>query len=420
MSGPELTRRVWIIQIAEMLPTDPGARLMRSGLLAREFAERGCDVVWFTGRYDHTAKRQRDGPPMQEVMPRLSLVLLDGIGYSRNVSFARILNQAQVAWHFLRVAKARPHPDLMVISYPSPELAAAAAHLARLWRVPFVIDYRDAWPDIIPSYLPWWAQPLVWPIRAVYRFLLRFALRSCNQLYATGDQMLACALKYVSARQRRPGFGLVRYLAFPETEHVSKEAREFSRDHPLILLFVGTIGASYDVDMLVDVASLLHRQKEERIHIMVVGDGDERAALQEKCVSLPGITFAGWREQEYVTAALRSAHIGALFYRGGTISYTVPNKLAEYLSYGLAIESNLPGEVERMLKSEGLGIHIHPRDPARLVEWLCSLLDDRTELSQIAARARDFFERRLTVDAVYGAMVSEMELLMNASAANSI
>lgn len=121
---------------------------MRAYLLARELSQRGHSVHWFTGRFDHTHKQQRESASSDfRINPDIEVHLLNGPGYRRNLSFARILHHRAVAAHFRSRAKQLPLPDCIVASHPSPELCRAGADVAGEHAIPLVVDVRDPWPE---------------------------------------------------------------------------------------------------------------------------------------------------------------------------------------------------------------------------------------------------------------------------------
>ena len=144
------TVSIWLTQDGEPLPLDSGARLMRTGILAEVLHSRGVRVDWFASRFDHTQKRQRSvASASAQIHPGYDIHLLSGPGYSGNVSLRRILHQRKIAQAFLSVAGKQDVPDLLIASYPSPELCAAAASFAEQHNVPLIVDVRDPWPDIL-------------------------------------------------------------------------------------------------------------------------------------------------------------------------------------------------------------------------------------------------------------------------------
>src|SRR5471030_1556055 len=130
--------RVWLLTIGEPLPIEPGnQRLHRTGIFASVLAERGIDVVWWTSTFRHAQKDKLfEKTTVVQVNDRLKLWCLDAPLYRRNISVQRIVSNRRITDEFRRYASGEPAPDVIVASYPIPELAAAGAAYARERGIP--------------------------------------------------------------------------------------------------------------------------------------------------------------------------------------------------------------------------------------------------------------------------------------------
>ena len=84
---------VWLLTDGEPLFFEKGERCHRTGSLAKQLAEDGNSVYWWTSRVDHTSKNYRsDYEDIHIVSNLLKVCFLKSSGYKRNMSFARISN----------------------------------------------------------------------------------------------------------------------------------------------------------------------------------------------------------------------------------------------------------------------------------------------------------------------------------------
>ena len=125
---------VWLITIGEPVPVGEGAkdRLHRTGLFAALLAGWGHRVTWWTSAFDHFRKRPLG--PLGEVSlsPGLKAILLDGGGYSRNLSLARFRDHSRIARRFREAVGHDPVGQL-------------GEDLARYWGDPLACR-RIRWP----------------------------------------------------------------------------------------------------------------------------------------------------------------------------------------------------------------------------------------------------------------------------------
>ena len=186
---------------------------MRSALLCRAIQDAGSKVIWFTGRFDHSRKEQRIGvPAVVNVDPLLQLRLLDGAGYRRNLSIARVKHQIQVARHFREAIDSMAPPQLIVASYPSPELAEQGAIYAKRFSVPFVLDIRDPWPDIFEDYIYSPLKLAIRPLLVWYRRKLEFCAKNASAICGVSDTMIDWAISY--AKRSRNTLDRVFYIGY--------------------------------------------------------------------------------------------------------------------------------------------------------------------------------------------------------------
>lgn len=125
--------RTWIVEVGEPLPIDEDDRPLRCGMLCERLVAAGHQVLWWASTFDHAHKRRRfDQSTTVTVTPGLTLRLLHGPGYRRNLSLRRLLNNRRVAAQFAREAAGRQAPpDLIFCSMPTPELAEKSIEFGR-------------------------------------------------------------------------------------------------------------------------------------------------------------------------------------------------------------------------------------------------------------------------------------------------
>ena len=93
---------IWLVKIGETLPIlESNARLLRTGILAKNLVEKGHDVVWWTSTFDHFKKKHHFKTDTDlQLAPNYRLTLLYGSGYQKNVSPGRIRDHKIIATKF--------------------------------------------------------------------------------------------------------------------------------------------------------------------------------------------------------------------------------------------------------------------------------------------------------------------------------
>jgi hypothetical protein len=162
----------WVVEAGEPLPVDSGERPLRCGMLCERLVAAGHQVLWWASTFDHARKRHRfDQPVTLSAKPGLTLRLLHGAAYRRNLSLRRLLHNRQIAAEFARDnLHCQPRPDLIFCCMPTPELAEKSVEFGCTHHIPVVIDIRDLWPDSYLSFAPW-------PFKTMGRLALRSEFR---------------------------------------------------------------------------------------------------------------------------------------------------------------------------------------------------------------------------------------------------
>jgi len=416
---------VWLLTIGEPLPTDAGhPRLLRAGLLAEVLASRGHDVTWWTSAFDHSAKSFRvEGEAELHAGPRQSLVLLNGGGYRRNVSLARIRDHERLARRFARRAASCPRPDVIMASFPSIELALEGVRFGRRHGVPVVVDVRDLWPDAMVDLLPRFARPFGELLLSGMR---RQARETCAGATAiTGNSAMFVRWGLRQAGRDATALDRVFPHGYPATEITDAErarAVEALRSRGVDLspgrftaLFVGTIGKQFDLDPVIEAARLLGT--DPRVQFVIAGAGERLAHYQQAARGLP-VVFPGWVNRAEIRVLLGHAGAGLLAYedRHHWIEST-PNKFAEYLSGGVPLLISLrSGEMLEFAREHDVGMS-YENSGRRLAERLRELADSPSRAASIKVAAQAAFEQHFRADVVYRSLAEYLERLARDSAA---
>lgn len=405
--------RIWLITVGEPLPL-PGhtERLWRTGLLAHRLAERGHRITWWTSTVDHFTKRHFTArSERREVRRNLELQFLHGVLYTRNISFARWRNHRQIAEEFTRLAADAPSPDLIVCSYPTLELSAAAVRFGRERRVPVLLDVRDLWPDEMAMRLPSPLRPfsrlLFW---SMYRDA-RYALRGADGILAISSKYLRWALGHAGRSQHGQDHvfthGYPDRQPQPQTLSPAAVAAELGLDpRHRVVWFVGTFVGSIDLGTVIEAARLV--QQELPLTFVLTGSGEKEGEWRRQAAGLGNVLFTGWVDQDRLAALASLAWAGLAAYKAGALM-SLTNKLFEYMAYGLPILVALPGEARELVEEADCGVFYEPGSPQALCRALRKLCADEAGRDRMARNARRAFEQRYSADAVYGGMTAHLE-----------
>lgn len=409
---------IWTVCDGEPLPIDDDVtRLLRTAILSKLLASRGHAVVYWTSRFDHLRKRLRmEKPSRVDSGQGYKIDCVDCVPYKSNVSMNRLKHNRMVARDMLaRMRADLNRPDIMVTDLPTLELAEMVGSLGQEWDVPVIVSIRDLWPDVFFTLLPGPLQglgPLLfsgWKARAKRACSLATSIVGISPGYLNWG--LSCA-------GRSKGLNDVLIpLGYPDRvpadsskikqAQVQLESRgvDFSRT---LISFIGTFGRSYDLSTVIDAAKILATKC--NVQFVLCGEGDRATNWKAEAKDIPNVVFPGWVDQLQIATLLDASSLGLAAYAPGA-KQGLPNKLFEYMSFGVPIISSLGGEAAIEIKNHRLGRSYLAGNGVDLAEVLIAVLADSARLTQMATAARERFESTYRQSVVYERYVDLIEQL---------
>lgn len=413
--------RVWIVTVGEPLPGFSGsARLWRSGFIADLMASRGHEVTWWTSTVDHFT-RTHFVTDSREVAVRdgLKLQFLHGRLYRRNVSLARLVNHRQIAAEFTRLARQRPKPDVILCSYPTIELSAAATAFGHRTGIPVLLDVRDLWPDEILTRLPPATRGIARVLLAPMFRQARNAFREAAGIVAISDSYMHWGLD-MAGRPRRFTDRVVPLGYTGELPSAGSNPAVTAKFRALgvdpakrIFWFSGTFVGNIDLGTVIEAARSL--VNEPGIQFVLTGAGERATEWQRQAQGLPNVIFTGWVGADELAWLSHAAWAGLGAYRPRA-SMSLPNKLFEYMSMGLPVLLALEGEARQLVETEAIGVPYEAGDHHDLARLVRSVAADFQWRERCATNARALFERKYASRILYREFAEFIESIAAASA----
>lgn len=430
------TRRIWIVCVGEPLPTDPERpRLLRAGILARMLTEKGHDVTWWTSTMDHYQKRLRaDRTVIIEGTECGRLILLHGIRYTKNTSLQRIVNHVQIANEFKRHARRETRPDVVLVSMPTIELARAAVNYANELGIPSIVDIRDLWPDIIKDAVPCAARPLFQPLFFHWEADLRYALKQATALVGVTESFLEWGLRKAGRNRLRRDrvFHLATDPTLLDANATPNGSRHFiplgtATEHPTALpeelrkalrpapdlvtgCFAGALSSRQDLLTIITAAETLPDQSKNKLRLIICGRGDVEGKVSRTSEASNVIIYMGWVGFEILRYIYSISDFSIVPARP-SIDYIhhYPNKVGEYLRFGLPILTPLTGLTRTLLESEGLGIFYECGDISSARNALESVVKDIRYWREKKCEAIKLFEIHFNPTNIYNDYINYLE-----------
>lgn len=290
------------------------------------------------------------------------------------------LQWGQASMHkLLRRWKSR-RPDVLYIATEGP-LGLSALRAARRLRIPVISGFHTNFQQYSSHY------GLGMLTRVLTNYLRWFHNRSQLTLVPSASQSLEL--------QRR-SFERVHLLARgvdSQLFHPARRSAELRRawgieDGDLAVIHVGRIAAEKNLALLArSFRALQERYPEQRLKLIMVGDGPQRASLQKE---LPDAVFCGVQRDQTLAAHYASADL-FLF---PSLSETFGNVLLEALASGLAVVAYDQAAAAQHIRHGHNGALAMPGDEEAFIDSACWLLEDQETLRRVRLNARQHAGRQ--------------------------
>jgi len=406
---PPQRTRVLLVNALEKLPGE-NFRDQRYTFLY-EMLKPHADVIWFSSDFHHWSRSRRT-PQMLPPQDRANVRLIRTLAYQRNVSLRRLVSYFALSvatlWNLLRLEH-KPHA--IVCMGPAEQMFFVTLY-GRLAGVPVLIDVIDPWPDVyLKGFPPRWRW-LGHIVMAPYFLLSALTFALSTRVTAVSDTYLEWA-RQRGRRNDRAAFQ--RYYLGARNDQFDVGSVPEAQD-PLVCLFAGQFGFSYDVELILDAAEQLQRAGRRDIRFILCGAGDKQEEVSRRARQLSNVELHGWLSPAELNAVGARSHVGLCCYRV-TATQSIPTKIFDYFSMGLYVVSSLAGEAGAMLREHEIGRSYRAGDVEDFVRCLEGVRREvpLSRAGRAAIRAK--FDDQFSSLVIYERMIEETILPLARSGA---
>ena len=357
----------------------------------------------FASSLDHYTRRDlrldRGTRREEQYFDGVRFVLLKTLGYRRN-DWRRFVNMTSYAVNAFQAGiHLLEKPDVIVGSSPHPLAALAALALARLKRCRYFFELRDLWPEF---FLETAVLSKRHPIVPLFRWIVSLCLRHAERVMTVWPDMDT----YLEERgvQRDKAIWIPIGLEFPALDQETPEGPS-TRNGQFVAMYRGGFGQSNDVKTIVDAARELQARGQNRIRIVLAGDGVAKPILQEyvRALALKNVGFESFVPKNQMGRALTGADVLLCclpglphFQKYGQIA----SKLLDYLASGrpTIIATNIR---DNLVSNANAGIVVPPEQPRALAEAIMHMATlAPAELARMGRNGRNYVRQHHDITAL--------------------
>ena len=400
-------KRIVIVDHFSQTPDEPGNN--RFVHLAQLLCTRGYTVEIITTDFSHKAKKTRKTDPVVLRQLPYQFTMLPEPGYPKNVCLKRFSSHRSFGKQVKLYMKMMEKPDLVYAATPSLDAAAAAAAYCKKQKVPFIVDVQDLWPE---------AFKLVFNIPVVSDMIFFPMQTIAGKIYRQADEIVAVSDSYVNRALRFSPSKVNALSVFLGTDLAAfdqnaAENKVQKPDSEIWIAYTGTLGHSYNIEIILDALDLLPQMSTEGLVFMVLGDGPLMERFRTRAAQCKVDTvFLGRLDYGKMAGYLQNADIAVNPIAKGA-AQSIINKHADYAAAGLPVVSTQEcPEYQELLNTYRCGINCPPEDAQSVADALHQLLQDPQLRKQMGERSRKMAEERFDRANTYQKIIDRIEQLV--------
>lgn len=382
--------------LTQYFPPEIGAAQVRLAAFARELARLGHHVEiasalpnYPTGRI-FPAYRKRfyyrenwEGMTVHRVWVYPSV----GRGFKRLANYLSF--SCTALWGLAKAQK----PDYLFVESPPLTLGIPAFLVAKRWKIPFIFNVSDLWPDVALE------------LKLIRDGLtLRLAKRLEAWIYrqATFVNAITEGIRQALLQKKRLPPHKVLFLPngvdielFKPTPPDEELARQLGLEGRKIILYAGTHGYIHGLQTALQAAKRL--ETEESLFLFV-GDGSEKSSLVQlaRGMKLNNVRFLDPLPSEQVARLYSLAIAGLSVLRKESSAVVRPAKILACMAAGKPVLYSGSGEGACLVEEARAGLVVPPEDPQALAEAVRTLLRNPELGAELGQNGRRYVEERFS------------------------
>lgn len=408
---------IWILQTGEPLIIDgKNSRLMRGMNLANKLVDQGHNVLFFSSNFDHQKKLFRyNKNKIINYSSKLSFHLIDSPGYQKNISISRFYDHLVLAVNLNKVInQKKDKPDVVFIGYPPIEISYVMARWLHKQNIPYILDIKDQWPDLIVEIFPKKIHFLIKLILFPYYYCFKQTIKKATSVTSMSNSFINWSLKVSKKENNQLNKVIPLVSNKKKINNHNKilsnkwcDEHEIFNNHSFNILFLGSLSRSFDFETLIKCAKNI---KNININFIICGDGELKKNFIESSKGLINIKFTGWIDRNKISAIASRSNVAIAPYKNmNNFKDNIPNKIIDYISFGLPILSPLKGEVASLIKKKEIGMSYKDGSSISLKKKIYELLNDKKRLNFYSSNAKKLYKSNYSYDLVYGNAVNLIE-----------
>ncbi len=360
-----------------------------------EIINKKNNVELITSSFYHGNKKQRDLQKEGLEKLKYKFTTIYEPGYKKNVTLKRFYSHYIMAINLKKyLKKIKVKPDVIYCAVPSLSVAKVMAQYAKKNNIKFIIDVQDLWPEAFKMVfnIPIISNTIFFPIKKMADYIYRQA----NDIVAVSDTYLKRA-ESVNKKCRNK-LSVFLGTDLDTFDMHSRKNKKIFKDNYIRLVYVGTIGHSYDLKTVIDAMKIL-QERGNKVKFLIMGTGPLEEELKEYSKGV-NVEFKGLLDYREMIGYLCGCDIAINSISKGA-AQSITNKLGDYAAAGLPVISTQESEEYReIVEQYKIGFNCENGNVKEVAEKIELLINDnklREEFGKNNRKlAEEKFDRKIT------------------------
>jgi glycosyltransferase involved in cell wall biosynthesis len=305
----------------------------------------------------------------------------------------RMLKFYQFAWATCRIGKKFPAPDVVFATHTPLTIGLAGLTLGQYFKVPFVFEVRDLWPEALVN------------VGALKNPLAIWWLEQMAKKIYTGAKHIVALSPGMKEGVVRAGAPADKVTVIPNASDLdlfspdidgSAERQRLGLGDKFAAIYFGAMGLANGLDYVIEAARILAKRGNDNIVFVLHGSGGKRADLEKMAskYKLTNVIFSNLvPDKEQVARIVAGCDVCMTIYRAAKEHTWSPNKMFDALAAGKPVLINVPGWLGETIENNNCGRCLDANNPQMLADVLVELAANPELCRQMGKNARELAER---------------------------
>lgn len=392
-----------ILYVSQYFPPEMGAPAARVSELSRHWVHAGHEVTVLTGFPNHpdgVIKPEYRGRfrriVFRETIDGISLVRTWLLPFPNRKSHERILNYSSFCLSAAITGSFLDRPDVVIATSPQLLVGLSGWWIAKLKRVPFVLEVRDLWPESLAAVGV--GDPYSLLSRALGR-IAGFLYHQANHIVVVTPAFREHLIRKWRVQEEKISIvqnGVETELFSPGD--ASPLLRDLNTEGKFIASYIGTLGLAHGLQTVVEAAETLQRI-ESNVLFLLVGEGADRERIEAlaKSKQLANIRFVSQQPREKIPAYIAASDVCLVLLKKSDIFESViPTKMLEFMSCERPVILGVNGQAREILEKCRAGLYVEPENTAALCKAIQDLEQQYTLRHSMGRNGREYIVQNLS------------------------